>query len=174
MMKRINTPVEKIDFSTFDVGEEVLLSGIIFTARDAAHKKLIDLIDKGMELPFDINGAAIYYSGPCPAPPGKPIGPCGPTTSYRMDAFTPTLLDLGLKIMIGKGPRNEAVVESMKKNNAIYLAATGGAAALFMDCVISSEVVCFPELGAEAIRRLEVKDFPLIVATKSDGQTVYR
>ena len=173
MMKRITVPVSGNDFKEFEVGEEVLLSGTVFTARDAAHKKLIELIEKGETLPFDIKGAAIYYTGPCPAPPGRPIGPCGPTTSYRMDAFTPALLDLGLKIMIGKGPRGENVIASMQKNGAIYLAATGGAAALLMECVVESEVVCFPELGAEAVRKLKVKDMPLIVA-QYDGKSVYK
>ncbi len=173
-MKNISVPVLEKDIMSLEVGEEVLLSGIIYTARDAAHKKLIELIKQGKALPFDINGAAIYYSGPCPAQPGKPIGPCGPTTSYRMDAFTPDLLERGLKIMIGKGPRNTDVINSMQKNKAVYLAATGGAAALLMDCVKSSEIVCFPELGAEAIRRIEVKDFPAIVATNADGQSIYK
>lgn len=172
-MKRITIPVKTEDLLNLSVGEEVLLSGIMYTARDAAHKKLVELIDNDKPLPFDIKGAAIYYSGPCPAPVGFPIGPCGPTTSYRMDAYTPELLDIGLKIMIGKGKRNAEVIKSMKKTGAVYLAATGGAAALFMDCVKSSEVICFPELGAEAIRRLEVVDFPVIVAMLGDGQSVY-
>lgn len=172
-MRRITAPALAEQFKGLKVGGEVLLSGTVYTARDAAHKKFIELIEKGEPLPFDIEGAAIYYSGPCPAPPKRPIGPCGPTTSYRMDAFTPQLLDLGLKIMIGKGPRNEEVVRSMQKNGAVYLAATGGAAALIMECVISSEVVCFPELGAEAVRRLKVRDMPLIVA-QYDGQSVYK
>lgn len=173
MMKHITTPVKPKDLINLSVGEEVLLSGMIYTARDAAHKKLIELIDNDKPLPFDINGAAIYYSGPCPAPPGFPIGSCGPTTSYRMDVYTPKLLDIGLKIMIGKGKRNDEVVKSMEKNGAVYLAATGGAAALFMDCVKSSKIICFSELGAEAIRRLVVVDFPVIVAMLGDGQSVY-
>ncbi|MCK5129039.1 MAG: Fe-S-containing hydro-lyase [Clostridiales bacterium] len=173
-MKHLTVPVKDTDLQPLKIGEEILLSGTIYTARDAAHKKLVELINKGKKLPFDIDGAAIYYSGPCPAPPNFPIGPCGPTTSYRMDSYTPQLLDLGLKIMIGKGKRNDNVVESMKKNGALYLAATGGAAALLMDCVKSSTVICFPELGAEAIRKLEVKNFPVIVATKANGETVYR
>lgn len=172
-MRKITAPVFRNEIANLEIGEEVLLSGTIYTARDAAHKKLIGLLDAGKLLPFDIEGAAIYYTGPCPAPPGRPIGPCGPTTSYRMDAFTPALLDLGLKIMIGKGARGEKVIASMKKNGAVYLAATGGAAALFMDCVKSSEIICFPELGAEAIRRLEVIDMPLIVAMIGDA-SVYK
>ena len=163
-MIKITVPVTGDELKGLKVGDNVLLSGTIYTARDAAHKKFIELLDAGKPLPIDIEGAAIYYSGPCPAPPGKPIGPCGPTTSYRMDAFAPRLLDLGLKVMIGKGPRSDEVVRSMSKNYAIYLAATGGAAALFMDCVKSAEIVCFEELGAEAVRRLEVVDMPLIVA----------
>ncbi len=172
-MKKIIVPNKNLNPADYNLGEVVYLSGVIYTARDAAHKKFIQLLDEGKALPFDISGSAIYYSGPCPAPPGKPIGPCGPTTSYRMDAFAPRLMDLGLKVMIGKGPRNHQVMQSMKKNFAIYLAATGGAAALLMDCVKSSEIVCFPELGAEAVRRLEVVDMPLIVAAK-DGESVYK
>ncbi len=172
-MKKIIVPNKNLNPDDYNLGEVVYLSGIIYTARDAAHKKFVELLQEGKKLPFDFNGAAIYYSGPCPAPPGKPIGPCGPTTSYRMDAFTPQLLDLGLKVMIGKGPRNNEVMKSMQKNKAIYLAATGGAAALLMDCVKTSEIICFPELGAEAVRRLEVVDMPLIVAAK-EGESVYK
>lgn len=173
-MKHLNTPVTKDDLKDLKIGEEVMISGIIYTARDAAHKRLVDLIDNGEPLPFDLEGAAIYYSGPCPAPPQFPIGPCGPTTSYRMDAFAPKLLDLGLKIMIGKGQRNSEVIDAMNRNGAVYLAATGGAAALIMNCVKKSEVICFNDLGAEAVRRLEVENFPVIVATLGDGQTVYK
>ena len=173
-MKQILTPVKSKDIKDLKIGEEILLTGIIYTARDAAHKKLIQLINEGKPLPFNLMGAAIYYSGPCPAPRGYPIGPCGPTTSYRMDEYSPQLLDLGLKIMIGKGKRGEGVNESIKKNTAIYLAATGGAAALYMNCVKSSEIIAFSELGAEAIRKLEVVDFPLIVATSSEGQSIYK
>ena len=172
-MKRLTSPVQNLNISAYQVGDEILLSGTIYTARDAAHKKLIDLIDQNKPLPFDLQGAGIYYSGPCPAPPGYPIGPCGPTTSYRMDSFTPKLLDLGLKITIGKGQRSDAVIQSMKKNKAMYLAATGGAAALLMHCVKKSEIICFPELGAEAIRRLEVEDMPLIVAC-INGESIYQ
>lgn len=174
MMKYLNTPVLEDDLKNLSCGDEVLLSGTIYTARDAAHKKLVEFINEGKQLPFDIIGAAIYYSGPCPAPPGYTIGPCGPTTSYRMDAYTPQLLDLGLKIMIGKGARNSDVIKSMNKNGAIYLAATGGAAALLMNCVKSSEVICFKELGAEAIRKLEVENLPLIVAMLGNGNTIYK
>jgi len=172
-MRKITAPVFGDELVNIEIGEEVLLSGTIYTARDAAHKKLVGLLDAGKPLLFDIEGAAIYYTGPCPAPPGRPIGPCGPTTSYRMDTFTPALLDIGLKIMIGKGARGDEVISSMKKNGAVYLAATGGAAALLMDCVKSSEIICFPELGAEAIRRLEVIDMPLIVAMIG-GASVYK
>ena len=130
-MKKLTAPVKDKDLASLAIGDEILLTGTIYTARDAAHKKMIDLVKQGKPLPFDIQGAAIYYSGPCPAPPGFPIGPCGPTTSYRMDAYSPPLLDLGLKIMIGKGNRSDAVIQSMKKNNAVYLAATGGAGLLY-------------------------------------------
>ncbi len=173
MIKRIKIPENIKDIVDLKVGQEVLLSGTIYTARDVAHKKLIELIDSGKPLPFELENSAIYYCGPCPAKNEYPIGPCGPTSSYRMDEYTPKLLELGVKITIGKGKRSDEIVNAISKNGAIYLAATGGAAALIMNCVKSSEVVLFNELGTEAIRKLEVVDFPLIVAVTVDGQSIY-
>lgn len=156
---------------TFD---RVLLSGTIYTARDAAHKKLKELIDAGRELPFELDGAAIYYAGPTPAPDHLPIGSCGPTTSGRMDIFAPGLLDLGLSAMIGKGQRSKAVVEAIIRNQAVYLCAIGGAGALACQSIKSCEVIAFPELGCESVKRLVVKDFPLIVAIDSTGTDLFQ
>jgi fumarate hydratase subunit beta len=155
------------------VGMKVLLSGIVYTARDAAHKRFLDIINSGKELPFPLDGAAIYYAGPTPAKLGKPIGSCGPTTSGRMDGFAPTLLDRGLSAMIGKGERNAAVKEAIKRNAAVYFAAIGGAGALAAASISSSEVIAFPELGCESVKRLIFKDFPLIVAIDSHGGDIY-
>jgi fumarate hydratase subunit beta len=155
------------------VGMKVLLSGTVYTARDAAHKRFIDLINSGESLPFPLDGAVIYYAGPTPPKPGKPIGSCGPTTSGRMDSFAPTLLDRGLAAMIGKGERNAAVREAIKENGAVYFAAIGGAGALAAASISSSEVIAFPELGCESVKRLTFKDFPLIVAIDSHGGDIY-
>lgn len=173
MQKKITTPltIEKVE--ELKAGESVLLTGYIYTARDAAHKRLVELLDKGEELPFDIENQIIYYVGPTPAKEGMPIGSAGPTTSYRMDPYTPKLLDKGLKGMIGKGKRSDEVIESMKKNKAIYFAAIGGAAALTAKCVKSSELIAYEDLGAEAIRRLYVEDLPLIVVIDSQGNNYY-
>lgn len=162
-----------MDLSNIRIGDSVFLSGYIYTARDAAHKRLLDLIEQGKPLPFDIANQAIYYSGPCPAKPGEVIGPCGPTTSGRMDKYTPALLDLGLKIMIGKGFRSKDVIDSMIKNRCIYLSAVGGAGALLSKCVIGESVIAFPELGTEAIRRLKVQNFPAIAAIDIFGNNLY-
>jgi fumarate hydratase subunit beta len=159
--------------SSLRVGMKVLLSGTVYTARDAAHKRFIELIKSGENLPFPIDGAAIYYAGPTPAKPGMPIGSCGPTTSGRMDSFAPTLLDRGLAAMIGKGERNAAVKEAIKRNGAVYFAAIGGAGALAAASIISSEVIAFPELGCESVKRLVFKDFPLIVAIDSHGGDIF-
>ncbi|MCX7694860.1 MAG: Fe-S-containing hydro-lyase [Caloramator sp.] len=173
MQKRITTPltIEKVE--ELKAGDSVLLTGYIYTARDAAHKRLVELLEKGEDLPFDIENQIIYYVGPTPAKEGMPIGSAGPTTSYRMDPYTPKLLDKGLKGMIGKGKRSDEVVESMKKNKAIYFAAIGGAAALTAKCVKSSELIAYEDLGAEAIRRLYVEDLPLIVVIDSNGNNYY-
>ena len=153
--------------------DEVYLSGTVYTARDAAHKKIKALIEEGKELPFDLKNACIYYAGPTPEPPGHPIGSCGPTTSSRMDVFTPLLMDNGLICMIGKGPRNKDVCEAIKKHCGIYLCAIGGAGALAAKCVKSFEVIAFHELGCESVKRLEVEEFPLICGIDSKGGNVF-
>lgn len=155
-------------------GDRVLLTGTVYTARDAAHKKITQLISENKQLPFELNGAIIYYCGPTPAKDGMSIGSAGPTTSSRMDSFTPLLLDLGLKGMIGKGTRSEDVIASMKKNGAVYFAAIGGAGALYSRSVVSCEVIAFPELGCESVKKLCVKDFPLTVAIDAFGNNLYR
>ncbi|WP_417204332.1 Fe-S-containing hydro-lyase [Acetoanaerobium sticklandii] len=169
----ITTPLTDEIISNLKSGDEVLISGTIYTARDAAHKKLIDSINSGESLPFDIKNAIIYYVGPSPKKPGDVIGSAGPTTSYRMDAYTPTLLDLGLKGMIGKGSRNKNVVESIKKNHAVYFAAIGGAGALISSTIKSSEVIAYEELGPEAVHMLTVENFPAIVVLDSNGNDLY-
>ncbi|NIA23710.1 MAG: Fe-S-containing hydro-lyase [Proteobacteria bacterium] len=171
---RLETPLKDEDVEKLEIGDTVYLSGVIYTARDAAHKRLVDLIKKGKVLPFDIKGAVIYYVGPAPAKPGHPIGSAGPTTSYRMDPYAPILLDHGLKGMIGKGPRSKEVIDAMVKNKAVYFAATGGAAALIASSVISAEVIAYEDLGTEAIRKLIVKDFPCIVANDIHGDDMYK
>ncbi|MBP1890005.1 fumarate hydratase subunit beta [Clostridium moniliforme] len=173
MIKRITTPLTEEKVKDLKCGDSVLLSGKLYTARDAAHKRLIDILDKGGELPISVKDETIYYVGPTPAKPGQVIGSAGPTTSYRMDAYSPKLLDLGLKGMIGKGKRNKEVINSMKKNNAVYFGAIGGAAALIGKCITASEVILYEDLGSEAIRRLEVKDLPLIVVIDSEGNNLY-
>ena len=169
----ITTPLTDEIISNLKSGDEVLISGTIYTARDAAHKKLVDSINSGESLPFDIKNAIIYYVGPSPKKPGDVMGSAGPTTSYRMDAYTPTLLDLGLKGMIGKGSRNKNVVESIKKNHAVYFAAIGGAGALISSTIKSSEVIAYEELGPEAVHKLTVEDFPAIVVLDSSGNDLY-
>lgn len=169
----ITTPLTDEIISNLKSGDEVLISGTIYTARDAAHKKLVDSINSGDSLPFDIKNAIIYYVGPSPKKPGDVIGSAGPTTSYRMDAYTPTLLDLGLKGMIGKGSRNKNVVESIKKNHAVYFAAIGGAGALISSTIKSSEVIAYEELGPEAVHKLTVENFPAIVVLDSNGNDLY-
>ncbi|GAB6169007.1 Fe-S-containing hydro-lyase [Clostridium carnis] len=174
MDKRIITPLTKEKISDLKAGDRVLLSGIIYTARDAAHKRLIELIDSGKELPINIKDEIIYYVGPSPAKEGAVIGSAGPTTSYRMDPYSPKLLDLGLKGMIGKGERNEEVVKSIVKNKAVYFGAIGGAAALIAKSIVSSKIIAYEDLGAEAIRRLEVKDLPLVVVIDTRGENLYK
>lgn len=159
--------------SSMKVGDKVLLSGTVYTARDAAHKKFAELLDKGEELPMKIRGAAIYYAGPTPAPEGKAIGSCGPTTSSRMDKFSPRLLDLGLGAMIGKGERSTEVVEAIKRNKATYFCAIGGAGALASSCIKKCEVIAFPELGCESVKKLEFFEFPLTVAIDSEGSDIF-
>jgi len=170
---KLNTSKLNEKACTLHAGDRVLLSGTVYTARDAAHKRFFELLDSGKDLPFDINGACIYYCGPTPTPEGLPIGSAGPTTSSRMDPYAPRLLDLGLKAMIGKGARNSAVNEALKRNGATYFAAIGGAGALYAKCITSCEVIAFPDLGCESVKRLTLKDFPVIVATDSFGSTLY-
>ncbi len=174
MIKRIHTPVDKAEIANLRAGDKVLLSGVVYTARDAAHKRIMELLDQDRQLPVDLAGAAIYYAGPCPAPPGRPIGSAGPTTSGRMDSYTPRLLRKGLAVMIGKGQRSGEVIEVMKQAGAVYLAATGGAGALIAQRVQSAKVVAFEDLGTEAIRELVVEDFPLIVAIDAQGNDLYK
>lgn len=173
MEKRITTPLTEEKVKNLKAGDSVLISGTIYTARDAAHKRLVELLDKGETLPIDVKDAIIYYVGPSPAKPGQVIGSAGPTTSYRMDAYAPRLLDIGLKGMIGKGIRDEEVVNSMKKNKAVYFAAIGGAAALMGKSIKKAELVAYEDLGSEAIRKLEVEDLPVVVVIDSEGNNLY-
>ncbi|WOC31502.1 MULTISPECIES: FumA C-terminus/TtdB family hydratase beta subunit [Caproicibacterium] len=154
-------------------GEQILLSGVIYTARDQAHKRLRALMQAGKPLPFPLEGASIYYAGPTPTPPNLPIGACGPTTSGRMDPYAPDLLDAGLKCMVGKGKRSQAVVDAICRNQAVYLCAIGGAGALAAQCVQSMEVLAFADLGCESVKRLTVRDFPLIVAIDCHGGNLF-
>lgn len=167
------TPLTKDTVKGLKAGDSVLLSGYIYTARDAAHKRLVDLIDDNKALPFDLENAVIYYVGPTPAKEGRPIGSAGPTTSYRMDAYSPALLEKGLTGMIGKGLRGKTVIDSIKTNGAIYFVAIGGAAALIGKCVKTAELIAYEDLGAEAIRKLYVEDLPLVVVIDSDGNDFY-
>jgi fumarate hydratase subunit beta len=170
---KIDTPLTKEKLSALKVGDEVLLSGTIFTARDAAHKKLHEILVKGGKLPINLENAAIYYAGPAPAPAGRPIGSCGPTTSSRMDAFTPGLIKLGLKGMIGKGARSEEVRRAVMKHGCVYFIAIGGLGALLSLKVKSCRQILFKDLGPEAVHKLEVKDFPLIVGIDTKGKDIY-
>jgi fumarate hydratase subunit beta len=170
---RIETPLSDEVVAKLRAGDKVYISGYILTGRDSAHKKLIDLIKEGKNLPIEVKGQLIYYVGPTPARPGKPIGSAGPTTSYRMDSYAPTLHALGLKGSIGKGQRSNEVKEALKKHKAVYLATSGGTGALISKSVLASEVVAYPELGPEAIMRLQVKDFPCIVINDMYGGDLY-
>lgn len=170
----IKTPLTEEVARGLKAGDSVLITGVIYTARDAAHKRLLESLKKGDGLPIELKDQIIYYAGPAPAPPGQPIGSVGPTTSYRMDSFAPKTLELGLRGMIGKGPRGEEVVEAMKKYEAVYFAAVGGAGALLAKCVKAAKVVAYEDLGAEAIRELTVDKFPAIVAIDSQGNNLYR
>lgn len=169
----INTPIENETIEKLNIGDSVFISGTIYVARDAAHKRIQEMLDKKIELPFELKNNIIYYMGPSPAREGRPIGSAGPTTSGRMDKYAPTLLDLGLKGMIGKGKRNQEVKDAVIRNKAIYFAAIGGAGALLSKAIQKSEIIAFEDLGAEAILKLEVKDFPVIVVMDSDGNDLY-
>lgn len=173
MEKKLTMPLTEEMAKGLKCGDNVLISGVIYTGRDAAHKRLCELLAEGKELPIDVKDAVIYYVGPAPAQPGQVIGSAGPTTSYRMDAYAPALLDIGLRGMIGKGKRSPEVVESMKKNGAVYFGAIGGAGALLAKCIKKAEVVAYEDLGAEAIRRLEVEDLPAVVIIDSEGNNLY-
>lgn len=159
--------------SSLRTGDRVLLSGVIYTARDAAHKRIVSLISEGKALPFDIKDSVVYFAGPTPAKEGLAIGSIGPTTSSRMDCFSPMLLSLGQKAMIGKGNRSDAVINAMKENVAVYFAAVGGAGALYSGCIESCEIIGFEDLGCESVKKLTVKDFPLLVAIDSQGNSLY-
>lgn len=173
-IKKIKTPLDDKTVVDLQAGDTVSITGYMYTGRDAAHKRLVELIDKGEELPIELKDQIIYYVGPAPAKPGYACGSAGPTTSYRMDAYAPALLDRGLKGMIGKGLRSRKVIDSMKKNGAVYFAAVGGAAALIARSIKKSEVVAYEDLGAEAIHRYYVEDFPAIVVIDSEGNDLYK
>ena len=174
MQYKLTTPVAKEDLAPLRAGDTVLLSGTVYTARDAAHKRMMELLDAGEALPFPVEGSAVYYVGPTPERPGQIIGSAGPTTSGRMDAYSPRLLDLGQTIMIGKGARNQAVKEAVVRSGAVYLAALGGAGALMAASVEELEVICWEDLGCEAVRRLTVRDLPLTVILDAHGGDLYK
>ena len=173
MDKYIIAPITEEVTANLKSGDFVYLSGTVYSARDAAHKRLAEAIEKGEDLPFDLKDSVVYYMGPSPAREGRPIGSAGPTTASRMDKYAPALLDLGQKAMIGKGKRSQEVIDAMIRNHAVYFAAIGGAGALLSKCITKSEVVCYEDLGAEAVRRLEVENFPVIVVIDSKGNNLY-
>ena len=172
-MKMLTLPVSGADVALLKAGDAVSLSGVVFTARDCAHKRIVELLDKGEKLPFDLLGATIYYAGPCPAKPNEAVGSCGPTTSARMESFAPKLLDSGLRSVIGKGEMCDEVKKALVRNKAVYFAAVGGAGALYGSRINKCECVAFPELLREAVYRLEITDFPVIVATDANGNSVF-
>lgn len=174
-MKEIRMTVEELPLrgSELQAGDRVLLTGTVYTSRDAAHKRIVAAMDNGDPLPYELKGAAVYYAGPTATKPGMAIGSCGPTTSSRMDVFAPKLLDAGLVCMIGKGPRNAEVVDAMVRNGAVYLCALGGAGALACQCIKKCEVIAYEDLGCESVKRLFVEDFPLVVAIDSRGESIF-
>ena len=174
MSKKIIAPLTREAARSLKAGESCLITGTIYTARDAAHKRLCELVAQGKELPLDIKDAIIYFVGPTPAKPGQAIGSAGPTTSYRMDAYSPTLISIGLTGMIGKGKRSDEVVSAMKEHGAVYFGAIGGCGALLSKCIKKAEVIAYDDLGAEAIRKLEVEDFPVVVIIDSEGNNLYQ
>lgn len=173
-MKKLRLPLSMEEVESLKAGDPVLLSGTIYTARDCAHRRLFELLDQNKPLPFDLKDAFIYYAGPCPAPKGKVCGSCGPTTSARMNSFAPRLLDLGLRGMIGKGEMSEETIEAIKRNKAVYFAAIGGAGATYGNAIKRFECVAFEDLLSEAIYRMEIEDFPLVVAIDSSGKSVFQ
>ena len=170
----LSLPLKEQDIVRLKAGDRVLLTGVLYTARDAAHKRLVEALERGEKLPIDLKGQVLYYVGPSPAPPGKVIGSAGPTSAYRMDRYTPRLLQAGLRGMIGKGPRSDKVKEALKQHKAVYLAATGGAGALLSQRILKAEVVAYADLGPEAIRKLEVKDLPALVINDTHGGDLYQ
>ena len=170
----LETPLSDSDVEKLEAGDKVRISGILYTARDAAHKRLVEMLESGKDLPFDLKGQLLYYVGPTPARPGQEIGSAGPTTSYRMDTYTPIFLKMGLKGTIGKGGRSEEVIEAMKKYKAVYLAAVGGVAALIAKRIKRVRIIAFEDLGPEAIRELEVENFPVIVVNDTKGNDLYK
>jgi fumarate hydratase subunit beta len=170
---KLSPPLSDQDVLGLAIGDKVLVSGVIYTARDAAHRRLVDMLAAGLPLPMELKGQIIYYVGPSPARPGRVIGAAGPTTSYRMDSYAPTLIKLGLKAMIGKGKRAPEVIAALREYKAVYLGATGGAGALISQCIKAAEVIAFPELGPEAVHRLEVEDLPTIVINDCQGRDLY-
>ena len=173
MDRHISAPLKEEDINELKMGDYVYITGTVYVARDAAHKRMMELLDEGKELPFDLKDNIIYYMGPSPAREGRPIGSAGPTTASRMDKYAPKLLDLGLKGMIGKGKRSREVIDAIVRNKCVYFAAVGGAGAIQSKAITSSEIVAYEDLGAEAIRKLEVKDFPCIVIVDKDGNNLY-
>lgn len=169
----LTTPIDRKVLKDLQVGDKVLLSGTVYTARDAAHKRMCEAIAKGEDLPFDPKEQIIFYAGPAPAPPGFAIGSVGPTTSYRMDAYTPQMLEQGIQAMIGKGMRNDEVKAACQKYSAVYFAAAGGVAALLSGCITEAEIIAYEDLGAESIRKLQIKDMPLWVAVDCEGNDIY-
>lgn len=173
MDKHITTPITAETTKDLRAGDYVYITGTIYVARDAAHKRMLEALDRGEQLPIDIKDATIYYMGPSPAREGRPIGSAGPTTASRMDKYAPTLLDLGQKAMIGKGKRTQEVIDAIVRNQAVYFAVIGGAGALLSKCITRSEVICYEDLGAEAIRKIEVENFPVIVVIDQEGNNLY-
>ena len=173
-MRKLTAPLSREDALSLRAGEQIRLSGTVYTARDAAQLRMLDLLREGKELPIDLDGQVIYYAGPTPTPEDKPVGSIGPTTSVRMDAMTPTLLSRGLRGMIGKGGRGPAVVEAMKEHGAVYFAAVGGAAALMASCVTDLQVICWDDLGPESVKRLTLHELPLIVAIDAQGNDAFQ
>lgn len=174
MVKKVKLPLTDETLKDLEAGDDVLLNGVIYVARDAAHKRMVEALEKGQDLPFDVRGQTVYFMGPSPAKPGQVIGSAGPTTSGRMDSYSPRLIAAGLKGMIGKGNRSQAVKEAMKKHRAVYFAAIGGAGALISKSIKKAEVIAYDELGAEAVRRLEVEDFPVTVINDIYGGDLYQ
>ncbi len=173
-MKVLHPPLGQDDIENLKAGDEVLITGKIYAARDAAHKLMVEAIQKGEELAFDLKGQVIYYVGPCPAPPGRVIGSAGPTTSGRMDAYAPELIARGLRGMVGKGDRSQEVVDAMSQYGAVYLAAVGGAGAYLARCITGVKTIAYPELGPEALLEMEVKDFPCLVAIDAQGNNLFK